>query len=128
MKPIFKESIFLALLISSSAFAMEQDKHGQSMSHDSMQQMDHAATRAPGASKEQLHRAHGLVNKVDFQGGTVNLTHGPIKSLGWSGMTMDFKVRDKAILSKIKAGQEVDFDVVKEGSGQYFIVRMAPSK
>lgn len=78
----------------------------------------------------QVHKGQGMVNKLDVQAGIVNLTHGPIKSLGWSGMTMDFKVKDKdkTALDKIKAGMKVDFEVSKEADGMFAITRINPAK
>ena len=80
----------------------------------------HAATSA--------HKSQGSVNKIDTATGTVNLTHGPIKSLGWMGMTMDFKVKNKANLDKIKVGTKVDFEVTKEPDGTFAITTITPVK
>ncbi|MDX1252449.1 MAG: copper-binding protein [Gammaproteobacteria bacterium] len=76
----------------------------------------------------QAHKGQGMVNKLDVQAGIVNLTHGPIKSLGWSGMTMNFKVKDKAALDKIKAGMKVDFEVREEADGMFAITHINPAK
>lgn len=75
-----------------------------------------------------VHKGLGTINKVDKAAGTVNLTHGPIKSLDWPGMTMDFKVRDKALLDKIGAGMKADFDVAKEPDGTYVITGIMPKQ
>lgn len=74
------------------------------------------------------HQATGVVNRVDVPNRKINLTHGPIKSLGWMGMTMDFQVRDAALLNGIAPGQKVTFEVVNEGPGKYFVTRIAPQK
>jgi Cu(I)/Ag(I) efflux system membrane fusion protein len=74
------------------------------------------------------HKAQGIVNRVDAVQGKINLTHGPIKTLGWSGMTMDFPVKDKALLAGIKPGQKVDFEIEKAPNGQYPIARITPAK
>jgi len=115
MRHIFTNSLLLTLLAGSgAAIAAEHSA------------VEHSAMKA--MSKAQLHQGQGKVNHVDVAGEKVNLTHGPIESLGWPGMTMDFKVKDKAILNGIKHGQKVEFDVVKEGPGKFFITRIAPSK
>jgi Cu/Ag efflux protein CusF len=112
----FSLSVFL-LATSTATLAAE---HMQHMSKDNMQQTDmHAA---------QMHMGQGVVNKVDLQHNKVNMTHGPIKSLGWPGMTMDFKVKDAAILKGIKPGQKVMFEVVNEGPRMYFVTRITPQK
>jgi len=117
MRHLFTNSLLVVLLAGSGAVIAAE--HGG---------MDHSAMKASKKSTAQLHPGQGKVNHVDMAGGKVNLTHGPIESLGWPGMTMDFKVKDKAILEGIKPGQQVEFDVVKEGPGKFFITRIAPSK
>ncbi len=89
---------------------------------------DHMAGMAMGATKAQAHKGQGTVNKLDILAGSVNLTHDPIKSLGWSGMTMDFKVKNKAALDKIKPGTKVDFEVTKETDGTFVITHIIPAK
>lgn len=77
---------------------------------------------------KQTGSGQGTVNRVDLQNNKVNMTHGPIQSLGWPGMTMDFKVKDAAVLHGIKPGQKVTFEVVKEGPKQYFVTRINPQQ
>ena len=74
----------------------------------------------------EAHKGQGTVNRVDANAGKVNLTHGPISSLKWPGMTMDFAVKDKQGLAKLKAGQKVEFKVAEQGKGQYVITEIAP--
>ncbi len=88
---------------------------------------NHDAMAGQQAMTMQLHKAHGTVNNIDMQHSKVNLTHGPIKSLGWSGMTMDFAVKDAAILEHVTIGQKVDFELVNEGPGKYFVTRITPA-
>ncbi|GAB1232791.1 copper-binding protein [Ferrigenium sp. UT5] len=108
-----------AFLLATSTAALAVD-HMQHMSQTEMHQTD--------AHVAQTHRGHGTVNKIDLQHNTVNMTHGPIKSLGWPGMTMDFKVKDAAILKDLKPGQNVMFEVVNEGPRRYFVTHITPQK
>jgi len=39
-------------------------------------------------------------------------------------MTMDFQVRDKASLAKLKPGQKIEFELVEEKKGSYVISRI----
>lgn len=78
------------------------------------------------ASNVQSHKATGTFNKNNPDG-SVSITHGPVKSLGWPGMTMDFQVKDKALLKGIKAGQKISFDIGKEASG-YVITAISAAK
>ena len=76
----------------------------------------------------QAHKGQGTVNSVDAKAGKVNLTHGPIATLKWPGMTMDFAVSDKQALAKLKTGQKVAFKVAEQTKGQFVITEIAPVK
>ncbi len=106
-------SIFL--LASAPAVALAE-AHQHNMNHAEM----HASV--------QGHSGQGVVNKVDLQSNKVNLTHGPIPSLGWPGMTMDFKVKDATLLQNIKPGQKVTFGVIKEAPKKFVVTRITPQK
>ncbi len=89
----------------------------------------HAAE--PGAAKSaagQVHRAQGTIKAVDEKTGKVNIAHGPIPSLNWPAMTMDFQVKDKSMLKGLAPGQNVEFDVVQQGPGQFAISRIAQAR
>lgn len=79
------------------------------------------------AAESTAHKGQGTVNSVDAKAGKVNLTHGPIATLNWPGMTMDFQVKDKALLKGVAPGQKVEFDIVQQGPGQFVITRIAPA-
>jgi len=79
--------------------------------------------------KEQMqntYRGQGTVNGVDAKTGTVNLSHGPIETLSWPAMTMDFSVKDAAMLGDIQPGMKVDFELEKADGG-YRIVSIKAS-
>lgn len=87
----------------------------------------HAAGTAPnGASAAP--QGVGSVDRIDKAAGKVTLTHGPIRSLGWPGMTMAFAVKDRAALNMLKVGEKVKFDLAKGTDGQYAITRITPAK
>jgi Cu(I)/Ag(I) efflux system membrane fusion protein len=73
------------------------------------------------------HRGEGSVEAVDLAQASVSLTHGPIASLKWPGMTMDFHVKDPALLRTLKPGQSISFEFVAETGGEYNIVRVQPA-
>jgi len=108
----------LCLILANSGIALASENDGG---------MNHAAMEGQHAMPIQAHKGQGMVNKIDLQNSKINLTHGPIKSLGWPGMTMDFVVKDTAILKHLKAGQKVDFEVVNEGPGKIFVTRITPA-
>lgn len=80
-----------------------------------------------GNAKVQIHKGHGVVNKINGATGIVNIDHDAIASLKWPGMTMDFTVQDKAGLAAIKPGMAVDFEITMQGSN-YRITRIMPAR
>lgn len=87
----------------------------------------HDEHRASGTAAVRSHRGEGSVEAMDWARSTVTISHGPIASLGWPPMTMDFHVSDPALLRALKPGQKVDFDMVEEPAGEYVIVRIQPA-
>jgi Cu(I)/Ag(I) efflux system membrane fusion protein len=79
----------------------------------------HAADAASGK---------GTVNKVDNANGIVNITHEAIPALKWPAMTMDFKVPDKKLLSRVKTGQTVSFGLSKDPQTGYVISHIEVAK
>ncbi len=68
-----------------------------------------APTHAQAPAKPEVVRAK--VVKVDAPRSKITLDHAPIKSIQMEAMTMPFKVKDAAMLEKIKAGDKVRFSV-----------------
>lgn len=67
------------------------------------------------------HAVSGTVNKVDDSAGKLNISHGPIKTMGMEGMTMDFLVEDPAMLEDVKKGSTVDFTITQNSKGMFVI-------
>ncbi len=92
---------------------------------------DEKVQTKPGASGAKpapaTHRGEGRIEAVDPAGAKVTLAHGPIASLKWPAMTMDFKVKDPAVLRELKPGQKIAFDIVEEPAGEFVIVRAQPA-
>ena len=61
--------------------------------------------------------AVGVVQQVKPEEGKVKISHEPIAALGWPAMTMYFRVKDKAVLEGIAAGDKVRFDLEKGATG-----------
>jgi Cu/Ag efflux protein CusF len=62
--------------------------------------------------------ATGQVIKIDGGAGKVTIQHGPIKSFDMPDpMTMVYRVKDRASLKSLKAGDSVKFDVDHDTSG-----------
>ena len=85
----------------------------------------HGTQAKPAAT--QMHKCKGTVEAVDACSGTVKINHGPIPSLKWPAMSMEFKVKDKAMLAGIKKGQAVEIDITQGAPGEFVIERIAPT-
>lgn len=81
-----------------------------------------------GKAVTESHQGIGKVNSVDVKAGKINLSHEPIASLGWKGMTMNFDVLDKAILANLKQGQKVSFTLTEIRKGKYVISEISVIK
>ena len=75
-------------------------------------------------TQSEIHRGEGVVEAIDFAHATITLAHGPIASLAWPEMVMDFRVRDPAELGTLKPGQKLAFEMIEESVGEYVIVRL----
>lgn len=73
------------------------------------------------------YRGEGRIDAIDFAHATMTLAHGPIESLKWPAMTMDFRVREAALLQSFKPGQKVIFEIAAEPDGEFVIVRIQPA-
>ena len=79
-------------------------------------------TPAP-AGAPKVHAAEGTVESVDSKSGAVSIAHGPVASLKWPGMTMEFKVKDPALLRGMKAGAKISFEFTERAPGEWVVVR-----
>jgi Cu(I)/Ag(I) efflux system membrane fusion protein len=72
------------------------------------------------------HVGRGQVNEVDAAQGRIDITHGPIPSMKWPEMRMEFRVEDKARLGEIKPGEKIEFEMRGEpdAGGDYVITRI----
>ena len=76
-----------------------------------------AAPDAAAADGAQAASAVGVVQQVKPEEGKIKISHEPIPALGWPAMTMYFRVKDKAVLEGIAAGDRVRFDLEKSATG-----------
>jgi Cu(I)/Ag(I) efflux system membrane fusion protein len=83
---------------------------------------------AQASGNEATHKGRGTVSEVDAAKGRVELEHEAIPSMQWPKMKMGFLVEDKAQLSRLKAGDAVEFELrAKPGQdGNYVISRIGP--
>ncbi len=83
-------------------------------------------SRPATTSGVQLHQGRGTVESMDAGKGEVRINHGPIASLKWPAMTMDFQVSGKASLKGLKPGQTVEFHLAQRAPGEFVIERIDP--
>jgi Cu/Ag efflux protein CusF len=116
-------ALFIAL---STATIFAADPPHSSPGHDHSKH--HGATKAATAAKgaPQRHLATGKVNAIDRKAGEIEINHGPIPGLDMPGMTMGFPVKDRALLDKIKPGQDAEFVLMERGTNEHVIADIKP--
>ena len=66
--------------------------------------------------------------KIDAIGkDSITLSHGPIPSLKWGAMTMDFKLPASGKPRNLEAGDKVNFEFLEDTDGLQQITRIYPS-
>jgi RND family efflux transporter MFP subunit len=78
------------------------------------------------SAKGAGHQAEGTVESVDAKAGTVSLQHGPVASLKWPAMTMEFMVANEALLQALKPGAKVGIEFVERQPGEWVITAVKP--
>jgi Cu(I)/Ag(I) efflux system periplasmic protein CusF len=83
----------------------------------------HAATPATGSAA----LTEGEVRKVDKVAGKVTIKHGAMPKFDMPAMTMAYRVKDKAMLAQLKAGDRIKFDADGVG-GEFTVTRLEKLK
>ncbi len=84
------------------------------------------AQPAQPAAQGVSHHAEGTVESVDAKAGTVSLNHGPVETLKWPAMTMEFKLANESLMQGLKPGAMVAVDFVERGQGEWVITSVKP--
>jgi len=85
-----------------------------------------AIESAPGTKATAVgHQAEGTVKSIDAKSGTLSVAHGPVETLKWPGMTMDFKAANSALIADLKPGAAIDFEFVERSPGEWVITKVA---
>jgi len=80
-----------------------------------------SAPQPPAVTGAAGHKGEGTVEDIDSKAGTLSLNHGPIATLGWPAMSMEFKVANDSLLRDLKPGAKVDFEFVERQQGEWVI-------
>ncbi|MCX7163675.1 MAG: efflux RND transporter periplasmic adaptor subunit [Rhodocyclales bacterium] len=84
-----------------------------------------AAGSAPAAAPKTVsHQATGTLDAVDAKSGGVTVTHGPVASLKWPAMTMDFMLANPSLAEKFKPGSAISIEFVERKPGEWVITKM----
>ena len=81
----------------------------------------------PGESPSKIHHADARIEELDPENDAMTVTHGPIPSLKWPEMTMDFMVTEKALFKGLRPGMKVRIEIEDRGEGEFYITRIAPA-
>ena len=71
------------------------------------------------------HKAEGHVSAIDLKAGTLSLNHGPVASLKWPAMTMEFKAANASAAAGPEAGASGGFEFVERQPGEYVVTSIA---
>jgi len=82
------------------------------------------APAKPDAAAGTSHQAAGKLDAIDAKSGTVSITHGPVASLKWPGMTMDFTLANSGLIGSLKPGATIAFTFVERKPGEWVIVKL----
>lgn len=105
--------------------------HASHAGNSPKQEAAAAPAGVPGGNQEAKptavgHKADGTVEAFDMKAGLLTLNHGPVASLKWPGMTMEFLVATPALLSGLKPGLSVSFEFVERKPGEWVVTAIKP--
>ena len=78
----------------------------------------------PTSTTEPRHEGDAKVEAIDRD--AVTLSHGPIASLKWGSMTMDFKLQPSGLPRNVAVGDRVSFEFYMDAQQQAQLTRISP--
>jgi len=118
-KKMNRSSILIAVSIFGAAWAFQA---GAADSH-----MHHASNEVKPAATAGAAWAEGEVRSIDKAAGKLTIKHGAMPKFDMPPMTMAYRVRDKAMLDRLKPGDKIKFDVDGVG-GEFTVLRLEKLK
>ena len=84
---------------------------------------------SPQAEKSShiTHRGEGTIKAIDFAQAKITLAHGPLESLQWPPMIMDFRLVRSTLSKSLKPGQKIIFEIAERKAGEFVIVHVQPA-
>jgi Cu(I)/Ag(I) efflux system periplasmic protein CusF len=108
----------LAIVLFSALFAI-------TATHSFGQEKPHGENKTVNVEKKEM--TEGEIKKIDKESGKVTIKHGEIKNLDMPPMTMVFRMKDAAMLDKVKAGDKINFSAEKL-NGNYTVTEVEIAK
>ena len=94
--------------------------------HGATTKTGNEAEQSPPAVKASGHKAEGTVDSIDMKTGTLSLNHGPVASLKWPAMTMEFKAANTSLFKDLKPGAKIAVEFVERQPGEWVITSVKP--
>ncbi len=69
------------------------------------------------------HQAQGMLEAINADG-SVSITHEPIPTLKWPGMTMDFALANPSLVAGIQPGSKITFELVERKQDEWVITKL----
>jgi len=91
---------------------------------DSEASLKATGTRLSDAPAAATHKGEGKIEQIGKQ--DVTLSHGPIPSMQWGEMTMDFKAPASGVPAGVKPGDTVAFEFMQNAQGQFELTAIQP--
>lgn len=91
------------------------------------QGMSNMPGMSKGSASESTATGSGTVTGVNAAARKITIDHGPMPAIKWSAMKMDFATAQSVDLSKVKAGDKVEFTIKGSGSN-YTVQSIAPAR
>ncbi len=134
----FTISVLTSLVLGASLSALADDsmkdmdmkmpmKSGSSMSAGAMKGMDRGNMKMTSSTDAKVAHGVGVIKSIDAKADMITLNHQAIKELKWPAMSMGFKVANPKLLSGLKVGQKVTFELKTEGAKEIVTV-IKPAK
>ncbi len=84
--------------------------------------LESAVANSPqGNTRPRTVFGSGVVEQLDRTSRRMTISHGPIDTLGWPSMTMEFEVLETIDLARVRTGQNVHFSIRPDETGVYVI-------
>ena len=98
--------------------------HGNSVPQAGAQANPTADVEHAGqAQQPKSAQAQGTLNAINADG-SVNVSHGPIKALGWEAMTMDYPLANSSLAQGIKPGSAITLEFVERKPDEWIITKL----